>query len=192
MPQDLPFLSGLARLRLSGEVDVASFECNPEVDWFLREAACEYQDGLITAVMCWLRDGTPLGYVSTHVETVKIDSSPQRSGLGLSRFLKRKDGQIRENFPALKIGMLGVSKSCRRRGLAKHMIQFVIGQARSLSKEVGCRFVTVDSDQTEEARGLYGSVGFKKVDRKQDNRETDLLYFDLASLRRAEVPTVER
>jgi ribosomal protein S18 acetylase RimI-like enzyme len=76
--------------------------------------------------------------------------------------------------------MLGVSEHYKGRGLGLHMVKSVIGQARAVSKEVGCRFVTVDSDPTPAALGLYEKAGFKHVP-GQTKRETVSAYFDLGT-----------
>ena len=48
-------------------------------------------------------------------------------------------------YPALKIGRLGVDKKFKRKGFGKFVIDFVKGLSRRINQISACRFLTVDS-----------------------------------------------
>lgn len=79
--------------------------------------------------------------------------------------------------------MLGTCERYKRKGLGREMVLYAVGQAERLSETVGCRFVTVDSDRTDEAIGLYRSCGFDEVQQKPakpgEERKTVWMYRDL-------------
>lgn len=179
MPVDRAFLDGLTVRDIDEDIDSATFRCNEGVEWFIHNRAVLHQRLRISTTTCWLQDRELAGYISSAMSTVLIEDSPQRGALGLSAVLHHPAAKHAKQFPAFLIGMLGVSQQFRRRGLAFHMVQSALGSAAKLSREVGCRFVTVDADKTEEALGLYKNAGFVMVDGQKPERKTAWMYFDL-------------
>jgi GNAT superfamily N-acetyltransferase len=182
MPFDRAFLDGLAARPVSADLDVSRFQCDTSIDWFLVNVAREHHDSRITSVMCWFSDGDLAGYVTTSMHLLEIESADQRRDVDLKGVMRCENGKHVRCFPALLIGMLGVCTRYRRRGLGKYMVMHAIGQAKNLSRMTGCRFVAVDSDRTDEAMGLYTSVGFNFLETKKKDRRTVEMYFDLGPL----------
>jgi GNAT superfamily N-acetyltransferase len=164
MAIDSSFISGLTLRAIGRDVDVGAFRCNEAIDWYLTQAACDHHEKRITMVSCWLHGADLAGYVTTSMTEVALDEAPLRTLYGLTEILFRKGQGHRKRFPALLIGMLGVCEKYKRRGLGEHMVKYAIGQASALSADIGCRFVTVDSDDTPEATGLYRKIGFAAPD----------------------------
>lgn len=108
---------------------------------------------------------------------VDLDDGSQREGMGLKIPILANGFEIRR-FPALLIGMLGVSKRYEGRGLGKVMVRYAIGQATELSLVTGCRFVTVDADLNDRAINMYTSLGFSRVKQK-GTRRTVWMFYDL-------------
>src|SRR5438309_10712937 len=104
---------------------------------------------------------------------VKMENSLQRENLGLKGVTFREGAREYKQFPALLIGMLGVCERYRNRGLGLHILKVTIGRARAVSRSVGCRFVTVDSDKTDAALGLYRRAEFQQVEGQE--RESTVL-----------------
>jgi GNAT superfamily N-acetyltransferase len=163
---------------MSRDTDVSTFSCNPAIDWYLANQACDHHEKQISTVHCFLSDGRLAGYMTTSMTYVQLDESPLRALYKLTDILFRKGGGHHKRFPGLLIGMLGVCDGHRRKGLAEHMVKYAIGQARVASESVACRFVTVDSDATPEATGLYTKVGFTAPE-GQKRADTVRMLFDL-------------
>jgi ribosomal protein S18 acetylase RimI-like enzyme len=182
VPLDRAFIDGLVARPVWPELDVSRFQCDTAIDWFLANVAREHHDNRITSVMCWLNDGDLTGYVTTSMHLLQIESPDVRRDVELKGIVRTENGKQVKFFPALLIGMLGVCTRYKRRGLGRYMVMHAIGQAKNLSRTTGCRFVAVDSDNTEEAMGLYKSVGFKVLESRKKDRKTIEMYFDLGPL----------
>jgi len=179
MPTDQPFLDSLTPRPLAREMDVTGFRCNPSIDWFLTQVAHDHHQKRISTVTCWVTGANIAGYIATSMTVVEISDSTQRGFLGLAATIFRQGGAHTKRFPAFLIGMLGVCERYHRRGLGEHMVKYAIGQARALSVDVGCRFVTVDSDPTDEALGLYRKMDFRAIEGQDKKRATMWMYYDI-------------
>ncbi len=181
MPIDQTFLDNLRPRPIGRDVDTSKFTCNPRIDWYVATVASDHHERRITSVMCWLHNGDLAGYITTSMTIIQLKESKLRQLLGLAGVLLKKDGKHFDRFPGLLIGMLGVCDRYKRRGLGQHMVKYAVGQARSLSNEVGCRLVTVDSDKTEEATSLYKKLGFQ-IPEGQDRENTVWMYYDVGPI----------
>ncbi len=70
-------------------------------------------------------------------------------------------------MPAVKIAQLGVDVKFQNQRLGQVLITFAIAKAQELSKEIGCRFVTLDAKKNRQ--NWYERQGFKlnKLDQKE-------------------------
>lgn len=64
--------------------------------------------------------------------------------------------------PALKIGRIAVDKRYQRQRIGEYLLIYVVGHARRISGEVGCRYVTLDS-HADKVR-WYQEFGFVSND----------------------------
>lgn len=105
-------------------------------------------------------------------------TSPWWKDVKLGGVKLARAGKDQINFPALLIGVLGVDRDYRRRGIASRMIETAIDYANEAAITIGCRLVHVDSDKTEAAMNLYASMGFTKAS-GQEKRSRTWMYLDL-------------
>jgi GNAT superfamily N-acetyltransferase len=177
---DRAFLESLSHRSIGADIDTSVFRCDENIDWYLREVALDHHNRGITSVFCWLLGNTLVGYATTSMNILDMKDYPatERECRGLADILQIKGGKLCKRFPALLIGMLGVSIDHRRKGLGDEMVSFAIGQARSTSADVACRFVTVDATDTEAATLLYEKNGFVRA-HGQNNRGKVAMYYDL-------------
>lgn len=175
---DSEFAAGITVQSITRAIDLTAFKCNERIDWYLQTQALDHHEKQVTTVHCFLSQGTLAGYVTTSMSYVQLDESPLRALYRLSGILFKKEAAHSKRFPGLLIGMLGVCEGYRRKGLAKHMVQYAMGLARVASESVACRFVAVDSDSTEEAISLYKNVGFTAPESK-GRADTVRMLFDL-------------
>jgi GNAT superfamily N-acetyltransferase len=179
VPADQTFLDGLTYTLLTPEVNLDRWECEPTIDWFLRQKALPYQQRRLTSVHCWLNGNDLAGYITTSMDRVTLYKSAQRDQVGVGDVCYTEGGRLKDAFPTLLIGMLGTCKRYQGKGLAKYMVKAAIGQARNLSDMIGCRFVTVDADLNDQVIKFYESLGFHKIDGQDPKRKTCWMYFDL-------------
>ena len=163
MPIDEAFLESLRVRAIGRDVDTSGFSCEKNIDWYVKNAACDHHEKRIAAVHCFMHGAEVAGYVTTSMADIKFNDKKLRDGLGLGGILLREGGSLRERFPALLIGMLGVSTAFQRKGLGERMVMHAIGLASTLSDGAGCRLVVVDSDKTDRALALYRKLNFREV-----------------------------
>lgn len=163
-------------------MDLTKFKCNPNIDWYLTTVALTMHQKRLSFVTCWLDGADVAGYVATSMHRVELIRQTQREELQVEQQIMPA-GTVMKGYPALLIGMLGTCDRYRRRGLGREMVLYAVGQALKLSDGVGCRFVTVDADRTEEAVTLYKSCDFGEVEQKPEKpgeeRKTIWMYHDL-------------
>jgi ribosomal protein S18 acetylase RimI-like enzyme len=179
MASDQTFLSGLKVREIGPDLDLTRFQCKEEIDWFLRERACDHHEKRMSVAMCWLDGNELAGYMTTSMGYTEHDDSSWRGLLGLVGVKLRPNGKDLKRFPAMLIGMLGVDQRYRGRGLGRHMVKAAVVSALAAADTVGCRIVHVDSDRTPEALALYKSAGFVMPDGQDPKRATAWMYFDL-------------
>lgn len=183
MPADPAFLDSLIVRAIGRDINTDGFDCNPAVNWFLKNKACEFHEKRLNVATCWMSGGELVGFVTTSMTTMQVQSSAQREKAGLQGIIVREGGAQFDKFPALLIGVLGVCVPHRKRGVGERMVRYVLGQA--LTGSVGCRFVQVDSEPTPEALGLYQKCGFERLEKQDRKRavagreETVAMYYDL-------------
>ena len=177
MPTDRQWLDTLTNRPIGPDLDLTKFKCNPNIDWWLTHVGVTMHEKRLSFVTCWLSGGDLAGYVATAASHIELIPD-QRTELDVQQQILEK-GTLLKLFASIKIGMLGTCNQYKRRGLGKEMVLYAIGQALKLSETVGCRFVEVDSDKTDEAVGLYTSSGFKEVQQKKPERDTVWMYYDL-------------
>ncbi|MBN1366074.1 MAG: GNAT family N-acetyltransferase [Syntrophaceae bacterium] len=81
-------------------------------------------------------------------------------------------------FPAVKIGRLGVHKDYQRNHIGSYLLnmtkEFFLTHNRT-----GCRFITVDSYNSEVTISFYQKNGFQFLWNNDKNKDTRIMYFDL-------------
>jgi GNAT superfamily N-acetyltransferase len=180
MASDRSFLDSLTTCAIGTDLNLSPWKCGEGVDWFLKHKSCEYHAKRISTVTCWLHEGDLAGYISTSMSHIELYTATEKGKLGLEgvRFHEQQR-KAAKFFPAFLIGMLGTTELYQRRGLGDEMVKYAIGQARATSLDVACRFVVVDSEKTDKARGLYKKNNFCPVEGQSADRETEWMYFDL-------------
>lgn len=146
---------------LSPDHDLFSFDCgDKDLNEFLREDALRYQEQLIakTYVVIYLQK--IIAFFSVMNDSLKLNIEETMSTPRLRRL---------HEYPAIKIGRLGVDKQYKQKGFGSFIIGYVVGLARLVNTNSACRFVTVDS--YHESVPFYEKQGFirnQMYEKKQD------------------------
>lgn len=178
MTADPAFLNSLTRCPLDKAIDLSGWKCDDAVDWFLREQAHLWHDQRANTVTCWLDGKTLVGFVTTSMDQLLVESPEERDHMGLTGLKVHEQGKHYKRFPALLIGVLGVHAGHQGRGIGRVMVNFSIDQAKT---GPGCRFVKVDSYNTPDALRLYERTGFVRLDDQDPKRSTIAMYYDLGA-----------
>jgi ribosomal protein S18 acetylase RimI-like enzyme len=144
-------LSDIRVSSLSKVYKLEDFDCSdPDLNEFLRMDSFAYQDAQITNVYLLIYGESVIGFFSLQNDSVK---------LVLDEKSHAKIIKPHTEYPAVKIGRLGIDKRYQRKGLGKLIIQIAIGIVREAKRFSACRFLTVDS--YFKAVEFYLSYGFE-------------------------------
>jgi len=81
-----------------------------------------------------------------------------------------------QKFPCIRIARLAVDIRFERQGVGRFLLSVAIGKAISISNEIGCRYITVDSKP--ESLGFYEKHNFKIV-KKYMHSKYPKMYLDM-------------
>lgn len=150
--------------------NVSRFESRTlDLNAFLKEDAFKNQEELISKTyLCWHSNQYQLvGYITLTTDIIRKGEV-------------QKEGRISvpyKEYPAIKIARLAVDKKYERRGVGRFLLLIAVGKALDIAKEVGCRFITVDSKP--DSIGFYKKGGgFELAKRYQDERYPTM-YLDI-------------
>ena len=145
----------LTASRLNCGMSLGAFDCGDEdLNSFLKEDALAYQEkALVNTYVCFHKNA-PVGFYSVCSDAIKLDESEKLQAFGSKK--------PHRDYPAVKIARLGVAMGGQNRGVGTFMVKLAIGQAISVSKEIGCRFVTVDAYPKDKVLAFYSKLGFTK------------------------------
>jgi len=150
-------LDDIATRLLDGPPE-AGFDCGREdQNTFLYERAWPDQQEKVSATYLYYVHGILAGYASVCMDSLPLGTRER----GLT--IRYKD------IGAMKLAQLGVDRQFQGRGLGALIVADVIGLARTISNQVGCRYVTLDAHP--EVAGWYeNALGFKRNKLRQKLR----------------------
>ena len=166
-------------VRLTPDYQFGPFDCGvPDLNDFLLTDAKEYAIHLLAVTYIIEANDDIAAFFSLSNDRISLEESDKATWRRIKKaFPHRKH---RSDYPAVKIGRLGVEHRYRGLRLGTSIIDFV-KKAFVTNNRTGCCFVTVDA--LPSALGFYERNGFlllRKSDRK--NAETIPMYFNLSRL----------
>jgi len=175
-------------VRLSSSSDILSFACgNDDLDEFLHQDAEGHLEHLLAVTYLFQDSEGTVAFYSVQNDKITYDDLPSKSQW---RRLQEKEAGIPhpkrhyKSFPSVKIGRLGVAERCKRQGIGTQVLQW-IKMTFVHENKTGCRFITIDAYNTDEAIAFYQSNGFKFLTPEDAAEDTRLMYFDLKPFREA-------
>lgn len=153
----------------------ADFDCGKQdINKFLSIDALKYLDGKLAVTYLIEYQGELKAFFCLSNADIKVNEEDIENFDELEKHLPE--------YPALRIGQLGVKEPDQGKGIGTLIIQHVIGRALAQSNEVGCRFLAVDSLNDKKSIRLYESNGFKRlIDGK--TRKNVPMYLDLLKIK---------
>jgi len=161
-------------LKLSGENNTSAFDCGDnDLNDFIRNDAWKYQQELLSVTYSFLNKNDEIAaFFSVSNDSLK-DQDFERWN-NLSRKLPNR--KRRKDYPAVKIGRLGVNSGYR--GIGSEIIVFIKNWF-TIENKSGCRFVLVDAYNKIDVLNFYEKNDFIFLTEKDKDKKTRLMYFDL-------------
>jgi GNAT superfamily N-acetyltransferase len=172
---------------LDKQIVLHHFDCDdPDINEFLREDALNYQLQKIANTYLFIDDNDDIvAFFSVSNDCLNdLGAVKGYTNTIWNRFHRKiflpNDKRIRQ-YPAIKIGRLGVSKSYQRNGLAYQLMDFIKAWIL-LGLKPGCRLLLLDAYNKERQVTYYQRNGFNMLLDDDANDRTRIMYFDLLRL----------
>jgi GNAT superfamily N-acetyltransferase len=176
--------TGLTRVVISSSTDIKPFDCgDDDLNDFLLTKAKNYQNELFAVTYLLENEERTIAFFSIFNDSVRVEDIEFASKSALKRLLSNLASHPKrhlKNFPALKIGRLGVCNTAKGKGLGKAIISYIIDLAIEQNKVCACKLITVDAyDQSLKFYEKIGFTYFTDMDAGEDTRQ---MYLDLTPL----------
>lgn len=164
-------------VRLTQEHVFKPFDCGEEdLNDFLLQDAKQYAKGLLAVTYVIEDEDSTVAFFSLSNDRISLLESDKATWRKIREsFPHRKH---RSDYPAVKIGRLGVNVNAQHRHIGTDILDF-IKQTFIMKNRTGCCFVTVDALRS--AVSFYESNGFRLL-RKENDGDTVPMYYDLTQL----------
>ena len=158
----------LSILPLIDSSQVETFDStNDDLNDFLRNDALKSQYDLLTRTFLCFYKGRLAGFLTLVTDTIEVKLVDEDDGV---------DGYPYQKYPAIKIARLAVDKRFERQGIGRFLLLAAVGKVYQISKDVGCRYITLDSKR--DSMGFYEKFGFKAIG-KYLNRRYPPMYLNM-------------
>jgi GNAT superfamily N-acetyltransferase len=166
---------------LNEEYDLGLFcSSNEELNDFLKRDALKAQHDLISRTyLCFWKEAL-VGFATITTDTIGYNLVEHCDGI---------DGYIYQKYPAIKIARLAVDGRFEKRGIGQNLLLWAVGKAYEISKQIGCRYITVDAKR--ESVDFYLKYEFKIIKKHRD-RDFPPMYFNLYSIDKKDNQKVPR
>jgi predicted GNAT family N-acyltransferase len=133
--------------------DLSAFDCSKDdnmgLNEFIHKEAIQYQKEKLGVTHLFLYNGRIVGFATLAMGQIEIKEA---------RFLLRIKVKITD-YPTMLIGRLAIHNDFRDRNVGRSICLWCLELAKELSKKVGCKLVTVlTEDRPVE---FYKKVGFE-------------------------------
>jgi hypothetical protein len=164
--EKIPF-SELKVRRLSSRNNISYFcSTNNDLNDFLRDDALNAHKNMTSITYICLWKGLVVGFATLAAATIEVKRIEG----------PRIEGYTPETYPCIRLARLAVDKNYTERGIGPYMLLWVMGKFEKISKEIGCRYLTVDSKR--ESMWFYEKYDFVLVE-KTKNKLHPTFYLDM-------------
>jgi len=122
-----------------GSNEIARFGCgHNDLNEFLKEDSLLQSECMFNSTYLAIYNNEIIGFFTLLTDRIKIKDLEEE-------YQEKFKNKVSYNeFPAIKIGRLGVSSLFRKKGVGTYLLQMIFERSIELSKKVGFRFVTID------------------------------------------------
>lgn len=120
--------------------EVATFDCDDDdLNDFAKNDCHKYQDQCLSHTRIASLQGQVVGFITLLADSIVLETKEKEHLFDFHKTIYQ--------FPALKIGRLGVQRDLQRGGIGTALFEYAVGVAVRMNQEmsIGCRFITVDA-----------------------------------------------
>jgi GNAT superfamily N-acetyltransferase len=181
-------LSGFHFKELTMNINLSAFDCNDaDINEFLKDNALNYQKQRVSNTYTFLENEKNVGLFFSISNDCLNDQGNKKifTNTAWNRFHRKNnipnDKRIKQ-YPAIKIGRLGIDKKLQGKGLANQLMDF-IKTWTLVDHKPACRFLLLDAYNKEKQINFYQKNDFQFLLDEDVNDKTRMMYFDLLKLR---------
>ena len=179
-------LSDFKFIQLNNDVVLDNFECGEdEIANFLKEDALQYQIERMANTYLFLdEEDAIVAYFSISNDCLVDRGEDKGYTNSIFNRLHRKtaipnEKRIRQ-YPAIKVGRLGVAQNYHGTGIAYQLMDFIKGFS-ILDHKPACKFLLLDAINKERQTKYYKNNSFEFLLNDSENK-TRIMYFNLERL----------
>jgi GNAT superfamily N-acetyltransferase len=180
-------LSDFNFVELAQDVDLQNFDCNDaDINEFLKDDALNYQKERIANTFLFINEhGQIAAFFSISNDCLndlgEIKGYSKTVWNRLHRKISLPNDKRIKQYPAVKIGRLGVHAKFQGQGLAYQLMDFIKGWAL-LDHKPACRLLLLDAYNREKQLKYYQRNNFNFLLDSDGEDKTRIMYFDLLRL----------
>lgn len=137
----------LAIVPLNKGLRIENFDCGDcDLNEFIRHDSFAYDEKMLAKTYVVISKGEIAGFFSICTDAIRMSKEERLEEFGIAK--------PHPDYPSIKIARLAVAIGRKGQGIGTFMAMHAIGKAIEISKEAGCRYVTVDA--YPEQASFYG------------------------------------
>ncbi|TXJ27478.1 MAG: GNAT family N-acetyltransferase [Chitinophagaceae bacterium] len=169
-------------VRLGQSHLTGNFDCDDtDLNDFLKNTSFKQQEQLLGVTYLLKDEERVAAFFTLSNDKIRLEDGKSKNfwnsqvSKGIPHNKRRKD------YPAVKLGRLGVHNECKSRGIGTMILDYLKTWFRA-DNRAGCRFLTVDA--YVQSLEFYLKNGFNYLNIESEREGTRLLYFDLGAARK--------
>ena len=174
-------------VKLTGDVNLEQFDCGEEeITNFLKEDALFYQNEKMANTYLFLKEDHEIAAYFSISNDCLIDWGEdfKFTNTDFNRLHRRasipNSKRIRQ-YPAVKVGRLGVAIEFHKTGIAYELMDFIKGFS-VINHNPACRLLLLDALNKERQIKYYTNNGFQHFLLNDAEDKTRIMYFDLEKI----------
>ena len=168
--------------KLSEDFDLSEFDCiDDDINEFLKEDALSYQREQMANTYVFHQSMKPIAFFSILNDCLHDKGYEPKAWNRFHRKRKIPNSKRIKQYPAIKVGRLGVTKEYQRCGLAYELMDFIKGYSL-MEHKPACRLLLLDAYNKPKQINYYERNGFIFLDDSSTKETTRLMYYDLIQL----------
>lgn len=177
-------LEGLKLLKVEESTIFKPFNCNDEDlnDFLINKSKHYFSEHLATTFIIESED-LIYGFYSILNDSLRVEEVNFASKSSFKRVIKNLVTHRKrhlENFPAIKIGRLGINSDIQTKGLGRIIVNSIIDYAVNQNEFCACKLITVDA--YKQSLGFYEKMGFEYFSINDFDHSERQMFLDLTPI----------